>query len=557
MTYLYLFGREKQALRAKLVSVGLGVALAAASTPTIAKETVESQAQVAFGVSVGIGLLSQCAAARARHKAAQQAGQDSDDKFIARHRKPGSSSSDDDDSNGSDKYSHQNANLPDPYTRVHAKLHNDGDDSSSNNNSNSDKSNNAQDNHFHSADYGSRNNNDYGVRHKSTDVANNSTPKSVNVNGANVHPNNSVRLGGRDVNTDSPKIGQGRSSNSALDRYRVSGSVNPHDRSLTSDQQKEQAIDEFNSGTELLRAGNYEAAIKSFQEALACDPDLVEAHWNEAVAYESMKDYQSCLDQLKPVISNDKSSSDCLFLAADAAQHLKKYDEAKHYYEEYLAVNTNRNNSEIARRSLSIIDNCILHQARGDYFSDATRERVAHWPNSNMPLKVYLMEDDRIKGYKPEYCTALKDAFQQWTDISDGKIQFEFTDKKSKANIVCAWTDDAHDMAGGNELGLTQTRVRSGGVIESATILFLTVYAEKLSKDEKFAKQKVVYLHEIGHALGLEHSKQPYDIMYPEVCPSGLEICLNDRDRNTILELYSRHISSGICSSGLPFVVRW
>ncbi len=554
MTYLNLFSREKQALRAKLVSVGLGVAFALASTPTTSPVMVESQGQVAFGVAVGIGLLSHAAAARARHKAEQQ----NDDDFIARHRKTDSSHSDDDDSDRPDKYSHENANRPDSYTRVHAKLYNSNDNPSSNNNSNSDINNNvAQDNHPRNGDYGSRNDNDYGVRHKSTDVANKSTGKSVNVNGPNVHPNNSVRAGGKDVNADSPKIGQARNYNSASDRSRFSGSGIQHDRSSNSDQQKDQAIDELNSGTALLNDGNCEAAIKLFQEALARDPNLIEAHWNEAIAYQIMKDYQACLEQLKPVISNDHSSSECLFLAADAAQHLMKYEEAKHYYEEYLDGKTNRNNSEISRRSLSIIDHCILNQPSGSYFADATRQRVAHWPNSAMPLKVYLLEDDKIKGYSPKYYAALKDAFSQWTDISDGKIQFEFTDKKSKANIVCAWTDDAHDMAGGNELGLTQTRVRGGGVIESATILFLTVYSEDLSKEEALAKQKVVYLHEIGHALGLEHSKQPYDIMYPEVCPSGLETTLNDRDRNTILELYSKHISSGVGALGLPFVVKW
>ena len=227
-------------------------------------------------------------------------------------------------------------------------------------------------------------------------------------------------------------------------------------------------------------------------------------------------------------------------MAAYACQCLSKFAEADEYYKHYLHMDRAGINAEIAMRAESIIENNILGQPAGDYFADATKERIVRWPQDQMPLKVFIEDDSSVPGYKPEFSTALKDAFGQWSDASEGKIKFVFTGTESDAQIVCSWTGDKLRLGGTKELGLTHVESQGDTIIFAKIDLYTLKDKSELRFDELVAAAKQVELHEIGHALGLEHSQQPYDVMYFETTPEGLEFPLTMRDKNTILALYSK-----------------
>ena len=138
-----------------------------------------------------------------------------------------------------------------------------------------------------------------------------------------------------------------------------------------------------------------------------------------------------------------------------------------------------------------------------------------------------------------------KRQFDEWSESSNGKINFIFVPSLENADMTVTWTGDLHAPALKAEAGLTTTSYGSKGLTK-ADILLLTV--DPL-KDGPVGKNVLynICLHEIGHALGLEgHSPTEGDIMYPAL---GVQQGLSDRDINTLMALYGSDVKS---STSLP-----
>lgn len=133
-----------------------------------------------------------------------------------------------------------------------------------------------------------------------------------------------------------------------------------------------------------------------------------------------------------------------------------------------------------------------------------------------MPIQLYVGTDNAVplnpKLYTSEelakYRKLAQSAADEWSSATDGHLKFEVTDKIENAQIRCVWTAKKrhHSWAGGEERVVTD---KSQTPQYSEAFIYLNNNYQVPS-----ASSYSTCLHELGHALGLNHSSQVADIMY-------------------------------------------
>ena len=122
------------------------------------------------------------------------------------------------------------------------------------------------------------------------------------------------------------------------------------------------------------------------------------------------------------------------------------------------------------------------------------------------PIYVYVPECGK-------YSNLMKKAFLAWEEKSDDLVRFKFVSKPSNANIVVKFVKNVQNCGNEYAVGCARMTTRNGKYYKGQLDIALK------HKDASNAYRPInniygVMLHEIGHALGLEHSKNPYSIMY-------------------------------------------
>ncbi|MBI4501794.1 MAG: matrixin family metalloprotease [Gemmatimonadetes bacterium] len=158
--------------------------------------------------------------------------------------------------------------------------------------------------------------------------------------------------------------------------------------------------------------------------------------------------------------------------------------------------------------------------------SDSVLKR---WPDRIAnPLLVYLPEGS-APGYTAELGQAARKAFSRWERVAGIPVVFAFTRDSGRADVIVRWIPEFPL----ERTGQADVRWNRAGWLLSGTLTLATRNPGgiPLPPDAVYT----VALHEIGHLLGLGHSDDSADVMYPTTDPRD---DLSPRDRRTARLLY-------------------
>jgi tetratricopeptide (TPR) repeat protein len=176
--------------------------------------------------------------------------------------------------------------------------------------------------------------------------------------------------------------------------------------------------------------------------------------------------------------------------------------------------------------------------SESDFFLvDTIRKHAVRWSADRNPIKVCVHQSSTADATPVQFLSISKSLFNDWANASGGRIKFTFVEDPSTADIDVMWTRDRSKSPLPGKQGVTTYEWKNASVNKSKIVCLSMRYLSDTVINEKSAKHVVI--HEIGHALGLGHSKNIHDCMYFGNMTPDEDATITVNDKAMLQKLYT------------------
>ena len=153
-------------------------------------------------------------------------------------------------------------------------------------------------------------------------------------------------------------------------------------------------------------------------------------------------------------------------------------------------------------------------------FPDPTYEII----NDTYIIKYKILINEQPQGLPLDHISTLESTFEFWekkelsTNDKSAKIKFEITKSKADANVWVTWVvrNIGEGVLGHAHLGKGVVEVSLGDYSCDGSFQLYDIESVK-----------TIMTHELGHSIGLTHTTDKENIMYPSYTPSYAYCLLN------------------------------
>jgi hypothetical protein len=174
----------------------------------------------------------------------------------------------------------------------------------------------------------------------------------------------------------------------------------------------------------------------------------------------------------------------------------------------------------------------VRERSRGTFIDDviiAHDSALARWPDRLVnPLRVWVQNGALLQDWTEDRNSIVRQAFIDWSDTGL-PLSFTFVADSTSADVHVTWTDRFNESISGKTLWAHN----DGWWIVDASIQLAVHHRDGTALD--LDATRAIALHEVGHLIGLDHTRDTTSIMTPRVRVKDLSTA----DRSTAYLLYS------------------